>query len=336
MRPSVCSTRYGGGDDTGITMSTQSGAGEIAIAPTTRRGDGVARRQRMHARRIDPHLELRIEADADVVVVLSRGLHDRAGDEHPLVGAVRHRARDDGRVGVALRRGRAERDELWSGSFAGRGARQVEVHRVAVPSHVEDRAVLHRARRDIRREAVAAGIHQMLGGVVREHPRRRVRRSANRDAHRFVVAEGEDRSTRRHARRIDDEPAVEREVGARGRDTNGNAGNRAIGAVPHNKIVTWSARRRDREVGEERPVRGDRHGCTIDRQRCASIADRAENKIRVANRDRLVCGWKNHLGRERTLDQRNGRERRRPTRSDAALERRDRWRRNRRAGSGRL
>ena len=39
-RSRSCSSRYGGGDDTGITRSTHSGDGTNHIAPTVRRGDG--------------------------------------------------------------------------------------------------------------------------------------------------------------------------------------------------------------------------------------------------------------------------------------------------------
>ena len=176
-------------------------------------------------------------------------------------------------------------------------AREGHAHGIAIAGDEELPAVPQVDRRDVGRERVAADVlTSVLRRAVGDDPRRRVRGRADGDANRLVrrAARGN-----RPAATTLAESTTSRPVSAR----SGRAGGTRTGTTMRALSVPVRATTSYRgavgggtgQIGEERPVRRDRHRSPVDRQRRVSVADRAEDEVRVANGDRLIRGWKLEL-----------------------------------------
>ena len=190
-------------------------------------GRRIARGERTHARRIDPDLELGVEADAHVVAESSGLLHDRSRNEHPLVGPGGRRAADDRgrrcRSAPRGRRGRPTASELP-------GFGECEAHGIPVARDVQRGAgaelsagtsvakVLPPTFTSGMAAPFAATQAIALSGA------RTVTRIGSLSRRAMSPFRGE------NARRIDDQASGEREVGQWARDADGDRGMRAVDA----------------------------------------------------------------------------------------------------------
>ena len=290
---------------------------------------------------VDPDVESCVELHAHGIALPTGGAQHGAGNDEPLVGATRDRARDHDLIGIGRRDADTHKAERIAVGDGGNGAGHGDG--VTNPEHGERCAAPHQSRRQLTRGNLAS-----LGGLQRDRCRGLHGRwrgggtgagaqlgagaggQSHADTHRLVRAHGESRA-RLHTGRVE----VRRARRIHRHSLGGQAdrqreSTRLARGTSRQQLEHRTCARRHGDPRQECTIRMHHHGRAIDGQRRAAVVHGAEQKRGITRGDERAGRWVLDPDGQRTVSARN----RRPDSSRRGI-RPGPWRRGRTAGAGR-